>query len=201
MGASTLVDALQGSASAALILAGECPIQTRHCNSATRSCRSGTVHRRAEQSTFAAGGGPTLSRSQLQQQVARFASVLKASGIRPGDTVSLADTNTVRVCHQNHDAAHVHVPNMLCMPDAQRASAQSWPMRWGMVAGRVCGCFLGHHLGPRRRCAPELQLQAGESRPVVLLETRRTIARPPQSRARSAAGAGCMQRQPPQGHI
>jgi acyl-CoA synthetase (AMP-forming)/AMP-acid ligase II len=36
-----------------------------------------------------------VTRSQLLHHVAHFAGVLQASGIRPGDAVSLADTNTV----------------------------------------------------------------------------------------------------------
>lgn len=38
-----------------------------------------------------------MTRSQLLQHVVHFAGVLQASGIRPGDAVSIADTNTVTV--------------------------------------------------------------------------------------------------------
>ncbi len=44
---------------------------------------------------FCAGGGPRLTRSQLRKQVIDVAIKLRKSGIRPGDAVSIADTNTV----------------------------------------------------------------------------------------------------------
>ncbi|EIE20280.1 acetyl-CoA synthetase-like protein [Coccomyxa subellipsoidea C-169] len=44
---------------------------------------------------FCAGGGPRLTRSQLRKQVIGVAIKLRKSGIRPGDAVSIADTNTV----------------------------------------------------------------------------------------------------------
>jgi acyl-CoA synthetase (AMP-forming)/AMP-acid ligase II len=59
---------------------------------------------------WATGGGPHVTRSQLLQQVVQFAGVLKASGIRPGDTVSLADTNTVSA----KDSVKAAESQMLC---------------------------------------------------------------------------------------
>lgn len=44
---------------------------------------------------FCAGGGPRLTRIQLRKQVINIAIALRKSGIRPGDAVSIADTNTV----------------------------------------------------------------------------------------------------------
>ena len=42
-----------------------------------------------------AGGGPTFSRGDLQQKIKYVASLLRNSGIKPGDTVSIAKANTV----------------------------------------------------------------------------------------------------------
>ncbi|BDA45528.1 probable 2-hydroxyacyl-CoA lyase at C-terminar half [Coccomyxa sp. Obi] len=44
---------------------------------------------------FCAGGGPRLTRDHLRKEVIRVAVALRKSGIRPGDAVSIADTNTV----------------------------------------------------------------------------------------------------------
>ncbi|KAK9828489.1 hypothetical protein WJX72_000277 [[Myrmecia] bisecta] len=44
---------------------------------------------------YGADGGLRLSRGQLEEQIVELAHVLRESGIRPGDTVSIADTNTV----------------------------------------------------------------------------------------------------------
>jgi len=43
-----------------------------------------------------AGGGPRITRGQLLELSTRFAATLRASGIKPGDTVNIADVNTVR---------------------------------------------------------------------------------------------------------
>ncbi len=45
---------------------------------------------------FCAGGGPRLNRDHLRKEVIRVAVALRRGGIRPGDAVSIADTNTVR---------------------------------------------------------------------------------------------------------
>ena len=44
---------------------------------------------------FCAGGGPRLTRGQLQQEIVHFANLIRQAGVRPGDVVSLTDTNTV----------------------------------------------------------------------------------------------------------
>ena len=43
-----------------------------------------------------AGGGPQLSRTELRDQCFIFAQAIRRAGIRPGDAVSIAETNTVR---------------------------------------------------------------------------------------------------------
>lgn len=43
-----------------------------------------------------AGGGPVYNRGQLEIRIKYLASLLRNSGIQPGDTVSIAKTNTVR---------------------------------------------------------------------------------------------------------
>ena len=43
-----------------------------------------------------AGGGPAYSRGQLENRIKYTANLLRNSGIKPGDTVSIAKTNTVR---------------------------------------------------------------------------------------------------------
>ena len=48
---------------------------------------------------FCAGGGPRLTRDHLRKEVLRVSVALRKSGIRPGDAVSIADTNTVRSHH------------------------------------------------------------------------------------------------------
>ena len=46
-----------------------------------------------------AGGGPAYSRGQLETRIKYTANLLRNSGIKPGDTVSIAKANTVRgVC-------------------------------------------------------------------------------------------------------
>lgn len=52
-----------------------------------------------------AGGGPTISRKQLREQVVFFANTLRRSGVKPGDVVSIAETNTVR--RSAHGGSHV----------------------------------------------------------------------------------------------
>ena len=42
-----------------------------------------------------AGGGPSFTRSDLQQRISYVANLLRNSGIKPGDTVSIAKANTV----------------------------------------------------------------------------------------------------------
>lgn len=42
-----------------------------------------------------AGGGPSFTRGDLQQRIHYVASLLRNSGIKPGDTVSIAKANTV----------------------------------------------------------------------------------------------------------
>ena len=42
-----------------------------------------------------AGGGPIFTRGDLQQKINYVASLLRNSGIKPGDTVSIAKANTV----------------------------------------------------------------------------------------------------------
>jgi acyl-CoA synthetase (AMP-forming)/AMP-acid ligase II len=62
---------------------------------------------------FCTAGGPRLTYSELQIEAVRIAATLRNSGIRPGDTVSIADTNTVwastndldrKLCGLWHDA-------------------------------------------------------------------------------------------------
>ena len=92
---STLVDALQGDAKApAIILAGTV-ICTMDLVCSFMSC-CGCCSTKRVHVHIQAGGGSTVTRSQLLQHIVRFAGVLQASGIRPGDAVSLADTNTVK---------------------------------------------------------------------------------------------------------
>ena len=55
---------------------------------ATEASDSPPVHR--------AGDGPHITRGQLLDLATRFAATLRASGIKPGDTVNIADVNTVR---------------------------------------------------------------------------------------------------------
>jgi hypothetical protein len=43
-----------------------------------------------------AGGGPHLTHGQLQELLVGFAQALSDSGIRPGNTVTITDLNTVR---------------------------------------------------------------------------------------------------------
>ena len=43
-----------------------------------------------------AGGGPAFSRGQLEGKIKYVANLLRNSGIKPGDTVSIAKANTVR---------------------------------------------------------------------------------------------------------
>ncbi len=45
-----------------------------------------------------AGGGPAYSRGQLEHRIKFVAKLLRNSGIKPGDTVSIAKANTVSVC-------------------------------------------------------------------------------------------------------
>ena len=42
-----------------------------------------------------AGGGPTYTRGQLEERIKYVANLLRNSGIKPGDTVSIAKANTV----------------------------------------------------------------------------------------------------------
>ena len=42
-----------------------------------------------------AGGGPSFSRGDLEKRIKYVASLLRNSGIKPGDTVSIAKANTV----------------------------------------------------------------------------------------------------------
>ena len=42
-----------------------------------------------------AGGGPHITRGQLLELAIQFGATLRASGIKPGDTVNVADVNTV----------------------------------------------------------------------------------------------------------
>eukprot|EP00884_Botryococcus_braunii_P001865 jgi/Botrbrau1/1167/Bobra.0162s0055.1 len=44
---------------------------------------------------FGANNGPTISRKQLLDAVTTLANTLRASGIKPGDAVTLVDTNTI----------------------------------------------------------------------------------------------------------
>ena len=53
---------------------------------------------------YCANGGPRLTFGQLSAQVKATAEVLRSSGIQPGDTVSIADTNTVGVATSRLDA-------------------------------------------------------------------------------------------------
>lgn len=41
-------------------------------------------------------GGPTLSRAELLSLATQFAQSLRASGVQPGDLVTIVDSNTVR---------------------------------------------------------------------------------------------------------
>ncbi len=50
---------------------------------------------------FCAGGGPRISRQQLRKQVQQVTSSLKAAGVKPGDAVSISETNTARQCAYN----------------------------------------------------------------------------------------------------
>lgn len=42
-----------------------------------------------------AGGGPAYNRGQLEVRIKYLANLLRSSGIKPGDTVSIAKANTV----------------------------------------------------------------------------------------------------------
>lgn len=117
----------------------------------------------------ATGGGPTLSRTQLAQQVARFASTLRASGIRPGDTVSLADTNTVGglVLWLQSLPANLLLAASACTRGADAARPlvrqrhKLTAVRVTSCSGGVCDRLLGHHMGAHGGGAAELQLQGG----------------------------------------
>lgn len=50
-----------------------------------------------------AGGGPTFSRGQLEGRIKFTANLLRNSGIKPGDTVSIAKANTVGGCYLSVD--------------------------------------------------------------------------------------------------
>lgn len=40
-------------------------------------------------------GGPCYTRGQLRRLAAQFAATLRAAGVQPGDTVTIAEPNTV----------------------------------------------------------------------------------------------------------
>lgn len=40
-------------------------------------------------------GGPSFTRGQLRRLAAQFAATLRAAGVQPGDTVTIAEPNTV----------------------------------------------------------------------------------------------------------
>ena len=42
------------------------------------------------------GGGGAITRRQLRRLCAQFGATLRASGVRPGDVVTIAEPNTVR---------------------------------------------------------------------------------------------------------
>ena len=46
---------------------------------------------------FVGSGGPSFTRGDLQHLVVQFAETLRKSGIKPGDTITIADLNTVSV--------------------------------------------------------------------------------------------------------
>ena len=50
-----------------------------------------------EPGVVCAGGGPVYSRGQLEQRIKYVANLLRKSGIKVGDTVSIAKANTVGV--------------------------------------------------------------------------------------------------------
>lgn len=47
------------------------------------------------QGVICAGGGPAYSRGQLETRIKYVANLLRSSGIKPGDAVSIAKANTV----------------------------------------------------------------------------------------------------------
>ncbi len=46
---------------------------------------------------FVGGGGPAFTRGNLNQLIVEFAETLRKSGIKPGDVITIAETNTVRL--------------------------------------------------------------------------------------------------------
>ncbi len=46
-------------------------------------------------------GGARITRSEFRKLVVQTANTLQDSGVRPGDTITIADANTVRV-HRQH---------------------------------------------------------------------------------------------------
>lgn len=51
-------------------------------------------------------GGPSFTRGELNALVIHFAESLRASGIKPGDVITIADANTVR----GYEGLHGHMP-------------------------------------------------------------------------------------------
>lgn len=118
-------------------------------------------------------GGAAYTRGALRRLAAQFAATLRASGIKPGDVVTIAEPNTVSsrgmvlpalvtgpgkpalTCQMALRLAHHH-PTLCRLP------------LYSIIEGRVCGGVHWHHPGSCHRRATEPKLQDGELAGVLL---------------------------------
>lgn len=113
-------------------------------------------------------GGGTLTRGQLRRLCCQFAASLRASGVQPGDVVTIAEPNTVRAglrggCRRARGGGRCTVPGGKMWAAAPLslivgiATASSYGPTTGpffmhirvpQTSGGVCGGIPGHRPGP-----------------------------------------------------
>lgn len=124
-----------------------------------------------------ASGGPAYSRAQLRGLAARFAASLRASGVKPGDVVTIAEPNTVggwtaeggRLGGEGADAEcglrrglSASPPPLVGAPFISPAAhALLLPLTHPLPTGRVRGGLHRRHARPRRGRAAQPKLPDG----------------------------------------
>lgn len=126
-------------------------------------------------------GGPTYSRAQLRSLAVRFAASLRASGVQPGDVVTIAEPNTVRggearrreerrrdSCERS--CSCVSIDQSLVNVRLRFWRTPNWcklSLPLPHNAGGVRGGLRRHHARPRRGRAAQPKLQDGERRAML----------------------------------
>lgn len=107
---------------------------------------------------YCTDGGPRLTYGQLKSQVVSVAIALRKGGIRPGDAISIADTNTVLL---HHGCVDLDLCSAVCTPWATQLLLIYQNTFIG-AAGRLRDSIPGRHICPGSCCTTELELHFGK---------------------------------------